>query len=398
MKAWFSKAHGKWRIIVPVAITGTGKRKLLFFDSKTEADAEARKIRQSGLDPAKDISDDQIALLKLLEKECGSNAAEIFRMVQIGKKHSGAVPEEKRLTLEAVCDAYMDAHEHEHHVKTKAKYRSTLNGLCGALDGRRLPMVELTEGLINDVYLKKFDPPKYKPGTKLAQYRNVHAFVTWAFEESYLAVKPLEKSKPPGKFSAQKGILKVEDFRRILAACEADSQFHRLIPYFVLGGLAGMRRCELISAQGAENDPRLEWRDILWDKDKIKVRQEVAKETRAEDRRRNIPLEPCAKAWLQMVAQSDGPIMEISESTLQREKAKVLATLKLKVPENALRNSYASYGAAFRSLGDVARAMGDIEWTVKRHYVDLVDDAAEGRAWFDSWPGADRKIISMNAA
>jgi hypothetical protein len=53
-----------------------------------------------------------------------------------------------------------------------------------------------------------------------------------------------------------------------------------------------------------------------------------------------------------------------------------------------LRNSYASYGAAFRSIGDVARAMGDLEVTIKRYYVDLVDDPELGRAWFAIRPFA----------
>jgi hypothetical protein len=45
------------------------------------------------------------------------------------------------------------------------------------------------------------------------------------------------------------------------------------------------------------------------------------------------------------------------------------------VPENCLRNSYATYAQTFRSSGDVTRAMGDAEGTVKRFYVQTLEPA-----------------------
>jgi integrase len=392
MKACLSKQHGKWRIIVPTAITGTGKRKFLFFNSKREAEDKAREIRYSGLNPAKDLKADDVVLLNLLKQKYSNDPTEIIRQLDLAEKHSAAVPKEKRLSLEKVCEAYMDAHV-GHHPKTKSKYNSTLNRLCAALDPE-MPMLELTEEKIKEGYLAKRFKDK-APGTLLTQYRNVHAFVVWAFENHYLAVNPFERSKPPAKWNAKKEILDLESFREILQTCEQNPQFHRLIPFFALGGLAGIRRCELISSQSADKDPRLEWRDILWDKNQIRVRHEVAKETQAEDRRRVIPLEPSLRQWLQLVPKTEGPIMAISQSQLQRDKAELLETIKVKVSENALRNSYASYGAAFRSLGDVARAMGDLEVTIKRYYVDLVDDPELGRAWFNIWPGTKSNIISL---
>jgi integrase len=222
--------------------------------------------------------------------------------------------------------------------------------------------------------------------TRMAQWSNLRAFFNWAVENQYLGTNPIGNIKPMDKWESNKEIVGIEDFRRILFAC-AD-KCPRLLPYFVLGGMAGLRRCEMISNTGAENDPRVEWSDIDFKANKIRIRQEVAKETNADDRRRSIPLEPAAAEWLQRVAKADGPVLEISQSTLQRDKAELLDRLGLAVPENALRNSYASYGAAFRSIGDVARAMGDLEVTIKRYYVDLVDDPELGRAWFGIRPFA----------
>jgi hypothetical protein len=46
-----------------------------------------------------------------------------------------------------------------------------------------------------------------------------------------------------------------------------------------------------------------------------------------------------------------------------------------------LRNSYATYAQTFRSSGDVARAMGDAESTVKRFYVRTLEPGV-GKDWF----------------
>ena len=64
------------------------------------------------------------------------------------------------------------------------------------------------------------------------------------------------------------------------------------LPYFVLGGLAGLRTCEMV--RSAPDDPVLTWEDILWKEKLIYVRHEVAKQTRARDRKRYVLLEAAA--------------------------------------------------------------------------------------------------------
>jgi hypothetical protein len=126
----------------------------------------------------------------------------------------------------------------------------------------------------------------------------------------------------------------------------------------------------------------------------IEIREEVAKQTGAADHRRWPPLEPAAKEWLALVAKPSGRIMEISQSTLQRLNDELLDALKLEVPDNALRNSYTSYGLSFRSLGEIAKALGDDEATASRYYVKKLEPGT-GQAWFGVRPGASHKIIPM---
>jgi hypothetical protein len=66
-----------------------------------------------------------------------------------------------------------------------------------------------------------------------------------------------------------------------------------------------MRRCEMVSRHAG--DPVIEWSDILWDDNVIHVRDEVAKQTRAKDRQRWIPLEPSARKILEPLKTEEWP-------------------------------------------------------------------------------------------
>jgi hypothetical protein len=54
---------------------------------------------------------------------------------------------------------------------------------------------------------------------------------------------------------------------------EPTEKYKRLLPYFVLGGLQGLRTCEIIRER--VGDPVIEWPDFIWKKKLIVVRDEV---------------------------------------------------------------------------------------------------------------------------
>jgi hypothetical protein len=124
----------------------------------------------------------------------------------------------------------------------------------------------------------------------------------------------------------------------------------------------------------------LNWEDILWTKNLIVVRHEVAKQTRSRDQKRYIPLEPEAAAMLRPMA-GEGPVIACCDNHLYIKRRELARDMKIKLPENCLRNSYATYVLTFRSIGEVAKAMGDAESTVKRFYVQTLEPGA-GHEWF----------------
>jgi hypothetical protein len=68
-----------------------------------------------------------------------------------------------------------------------------------------------------------------------------------------------------------------------------------------------------------------------------------------------------------------GPVIACCDSHLYIKRRELAPDMKIKLPENCLRNSYATYALTFRSIGEVAKAMGDAESTVKRFYVQTLE-------------------------
>lgn len=388
MKITKDKRTGKYKFLVPPALTGTGKREYRSFDTKTEAETKARQIRQQGLLPAS-ASDDERALLALIKKQYGDNAAEVIRNLDFAKRARGGIPEEKRVDLETACNAFIARQINEgRNRRTVYSDGQALKYFCKFV-GARLPLIEVTDAKIIDYF------DQMKPGgRRRTQHSRVKKFFNWCADTKYLVENPMERIKPREKWHSNNEILDVETFRRILfvvAGLEAinpgeapTNRYLRLLPFYVLGGLAGIRRRELVSS-----DPRdavIEWTDIWWKRNLIEIRKEVAKHTQSVNHQRHPVLKPAAADWLALVAKPSGRILDISQSTLQRLNDELLDALKLNVPPNALRNSFASYGLSCDNLGDVSRWMGDTETTVLRYYIKKLEPG-DGDAWFGIRPG-----------
>jgi hypothetical protein len=213
---------------------------------------------------------------------------------------------------------------------------------------------------------------------------------------------PMAKLKPLDAWGVNNEVLSPELFQRFLRVVQglegpreglkATQKYKGLLVYFVLGGLQGLRTCEMIRERA--NDPVIEWRDFLWKKKLIVVRDEVAKQTRARDRLRYVPLEPATIKLLKPLAKA-GATIPVADSTFYGMRQELCKEMRIRWPENCLRNSYATYAQTFRSSGDVARAMGDAESTVKRFYVQTLEPGV-GKKWFNlpekTFLGAPPKI------
>src|SRR4029077_5526536 len=108
-------------------------------------------------------------------------------------------------------------------------------------------------------------------------------------------------------------------------------KYKRLLPYFVLGGLQGLRTCEMVRERA--DYPVIEWRDFLWNKKLLVVRDEVAKQTRARDRLRYVPLEPASVKLLRSLT-GEGPVIQIPSLAFQSLRRGLCKEMKIRWPVN----------------------------------------------------------------
>jgi hypothetical protein len=188
------------------------------------------------------------------------------------------------------------------------------------------------------------------PGTnRRSHYKTLRKLWRCAFDLGHVEHDPMARLKPLDAWGVNNEVLSVELFQRFLRVTQ---------------GLEAPR--EGVKASG---------------KYKPLVRDEVAKQTRARDKLRYVPLEGASLKLLRSLA-DDGPVIQIARRAFQSLRRELCREMRVRWPENCLRNSYATYAQTFRSSGDVARAMGDAEGTVKRFYVQTLEPGV-GKNWFN---------------
>src|SRR6476619_7698490 len=98
MKPILYKPTGKWRIIIPPSLTGTGKRQRRFFETKTAAEAEVRRILHRGNSSKPKVSESDEAAFTLAKEE-GLSPQEYLDAIRLYKKMVKGVASEKRIDL-----------------------------------------------------------------------------------------------------------------------------------------------------------------------------------------------------------------------------------------------------------------------------------------------------------
>ncbi len=415
MKAKHYPARNCYRVFVPRRYSENGREIAKYFKTKELAEEWIRGLLRPTTDQQRaKLNQDLLAEyypVCLSAQKRGLSGEQLFEALNYYVKTVLSVTKKARL-LEA-AELWIETLEHEEkNPRTIMDYRRHVKELCdihGALQ-----CIEFTSEQLR-TYLRAMPPGT----TRQTKRKNLRVFMTWLKESGYTATHLMENIPAMDSWGAKTEILSIEDYRRILSVCgscepiakfadrdalEEDKKiterYKGLLAFYVLGGLAGIRRCEMISSY--KNDPTIEWADILWREKLIIIRDDVAKQTNKENRKRYIPLEPAAFEWLFMVQKKSGPIIEISQTQFQRLNGELLDKLGIEVPDNGLRNSYASYGQSCRSPGDVAKAMGDLESTIRRYYVQTLKPDA-GQEWFNSVPygpliPAAGKILQIEAA
>jgi hypothetical protein len=228
-------------------------------------------------------------------------------------------------------------------------------------------------------------------------YTYLHALLNWAQKNGWLGQDILKGMDKPER-NILKNVMAVAHFEMILRACAASDEFRSILPTLILQGLAGVRTCELIGKLSNQPDI-LYWSDINWPRGWVTVRDEVAKQTgRKAGDQRFVILCPAGLEWLKLSAQKSGPIFAGSRAVFDRIKNQMLKSVGLKMAQNTLRHSYATYGASIGSIAEVAKNMGDTESRVIATYLDRDIEPETGLAWFALRPAGPGKVVPMKGS
>jgi len=394
MEAHWYKARECYRVWIPARLSENGNRCRRFFATKAEAEKFILQTKRQGSVQLAELGVEEkhvLGVIRQSEKYEPTLLLEAWRRFE--KEGTG---ENGNLTVQELAEKFVARQKAEgRSARTVIDDRWRLNAMTKAMGHLRVGAV------------KRADILRYMegiaPGTnRRSHHKTLRKLWRWAHDLGHVENDPMAMLKPLDTWGVNNEVLSVELFQRFLRVVQglegpreglkATQKYKGLLVYFVLGGLQGLRTCEMIRERA--NDPVIEWRDFLWKKKLIVVRDEVAKQTPARDKLRYVPLEPATIKLLKPLTTA-GAMIPMADSTFYGMRQELCKEMRIRWPENCLRNSYATYAQTFRSSGDVARAMGDAESTVKRFYVQTLEPGV-GKKWFNiperTFLGAPSKI------
>jgi integrase len=164
-----------------------------------------------------------------------------------------------------------------------------------------------------------------------------------------------------------------------------------MLPYFVLGGFAGLRRCEI--ARVERDREALRWSDLYFDagNPNIEIRTIATKKTARQSDLHYVDADyaiEAVQAWLPLCDCKSPFVFRWTTRQWQELKRRFKKATGIKFIKNGFRNSFATFALSYNGLnglGQVAKQMGDLEGTVRHHYVRNLP-AGSGRAWFNLRP------------
>ena len=361
-----------WRIATPMV---NGQRRTKTFRSEREArtfyDAQYNQLKAAGT-----------AGLGLSERQRVDSLAALEILAPFG------------VTLEEAAQFYAQSHEAASESQTvtlaiqkllaakKADGKSAryLKDLRNRLDRfgsefSERPIATITAPEISE-WLRGLS---LAPLTRNTFYLRLSTLFSFAREQHWVRENPLSKSMLAKVVGTDPGILSPKQFSDLLRSASAET-----LPYWAIGGFAGLRSAEL---------ERLEWNDIDFEEGVIEVTPRKSKTAS----RRCVNILSALKAWLEPYQNHRSGSVCPQGLRLKLEADRERAGIA-NWPSNALRHSYASYHlAAFSNANQLALQMGhsDAE-LVFQHYRQRVRPAV-ANAWWSIFPAQTDNVVSLTA-
>jgi integrase len=281
-----------------------------------------------------------------------------------------------------------------------ADLKSRLNSFTESFGGRKI--ASITAGEI-DSWLRSL---QVKPLTRNTIRLRLGVLFSYAVQRGWCQKNPIGEVRKIRASASPVGILAPEDFAKVLVAAS-----EKTLPYWLLGGFAGLRRAEV---------ERLEWKDIHFDPAKYKAftqalmagdKEAIAKAEKEWRKsalievpalkaktasRRFIQIQDNLAAWIEPYMGRAGRVCPPNLRKLL-EADRTAAGLT-SWPLNALRHSFASYHLAhFNDAAKLALELGHTDQEMLfRHYRELVKPDQAAKYW-NLRPAAQTNLVALSA-
>ena len=252
------------------------------------------------------------------------------------------------------------------------EYRQKVDRVCGEL----LAAFPGSVAAVSPMQAARwFDRVEGAPTTRAGWHRYASGFFRWCVDMEIISRNPLKRVVAP-KAESKRSLLTPAQLRVILDSEMSDP----LRAWFLLGAFAGLRSIEV---------HRMKWDDIDAKAGQIEVRREVSKQSTGLPERIVDFTEPLAKRR-EFFKGKSGKIVPGKSLRLYREREKLIERLNeegavpwSKLPENALRHSFATYHLArCQDAGKTAHQLGHSTTALVIKTYAVPARRADWRAWW----------------
>jgi len=391
----FSSKTTPWRVIVPARYSSDRKRVVRYFRLLKDAERFCSRVFQEGSVALKDIKQTEATLVAMAKATFDGDITKIFDAIELYRRtklHSADIE------VREAAERFIEHQKSEGRKRTTlADDRTRLGQLCREIG--HLKVGDITDHDLR-AWLRAF-----KPGTnRRSMHKAIHKFFRWMKREKIIAFDPMDEVEAMDEWGRRTAIIPVKNFQTILEVCASKkkfsvrignqkqpqkTEFSDLLPFFALAGFAGLRTKELVRRY--PEDESLRWEDVRWDRGFVHIRSNVAKSTRRSSDERYISNDltmNALDAWLRPIAQAEGYVIPHGMRRFMERRSALLKMLALRLPENGLRNSFASYFMTARSeagAGELAREMGNSERIARSFYIRALEPRT-GKEWFNCRP------------
>jgi integrase len=379
-------ANGRWHVNVIAALSPNGKRQRLVFNSRQAALAhiEELKVRRDNLS----VTNCKLSSEQLLDAAAAYELLAEHPSVSLTDAASAYIESAKTrgasVTVAQLFESFRQAKKH------RSKFY--MRDIRWATD-RLAPFAQklVSDVTRNDIASALAGLPDSSRNNVL---RTLRAIFRYAHDLGYVKELPVRKNDFVEIKRMEIDVLPVGKIRRLLeTTLEHDPA---LLPLLLVETFCGVRPAEAA---------RVQWSDIDLLRKKLIIRAVISKTGSA----RPIELAPCALAWFQLYAATDGAqtsgaIAPWPESVLRTRLRKVryyagYRGAGAEWTPGALRDAFCSYHLAhYGSIDRMITEAGHTDLrTTKDHYLGLVTKEAAAEFW-NLFPPPKEKILQFESA